>query len=272
VQSPELRRSGVSQTSSGARGGIMYAQRCVVVGIMLTTLGGCVALEDGPDRVFPVTEQVTVIRDYEGKATWPTDTTLWTTSTRNDFVTERMYAMDLEYNQYFSRLTNQMALGNSSVDIVSTALAAAGTAFASTVTKTALSAVNTVVIGTRTAVDKDILISSTIQILQSTMENSRALVRDRISGNLTCSMPKYTVWQALADLEDYYRAGTLPGALEALQAVTGSNSQKGKDSNNGQTQQHTPVVRSQGVTANGARVMALAAPPAGGSPAPQCSH
>ena len=43
----------------------MYAQRCVVVGILLTTLGGCVTIADGPERVYPVAEQITDMRAYE---------------------------------------------------------------------------------------------------------------------------------------------------------------------------------------------------------------
>jgi len=280
VRSPESTRSGVTQTSPGARGGIMFAQRCVVVGIMLTTLGGCVALEVGPDRVYPVDDQVADIRSYEADIrAYEIDhklspAVLTDVTARNNFITERMYAMDLEYSQYFSRLTNQLALGNLSLDVVNIALGAAGTAFASSVTKTALSATSTVISGARTSIDKDVLVANTIQILQSTMESSRNHIRARIEGNLQyCLVAEYTVWQAMTELEDYYRAGTIPGALEALAAAAGNNSQTSKDVKNGSTQTSTPApATGQGQTSNGAPVRTLAAAPQqqNGNTSPKC--
>ena len=71
----------------------------------------------------------------------------------------------------------------------------------------------------------------------------------------------YTVWQALSDLEDYYRAGTIPGALEALAAVAGNNAQQTKDLKNGATQNGQPVKTTMsGQTANGVNVRTLKAP------------
>jgi hypothetical protein len=261
MQSLELSSSGVSQTSSGARGGIMYAQRCVVVGIMLATLGGCVALEVGPQRAFPLDEQVALVHAYEDNAQFPPPG-LGNEAYRNEFVTARMYAMDFEYSVYFSKLTNQLQSGDLALDVATLALNTAATALVPPATKTALSASATVVGGARTAIDKDVLVSNTIQILQSQMETSRNHVRARILGNLqSCSNAQYTVWQALTDLEDYYRAGTLPGALEALAAATGNNSQQSKDLKNGTNQSSGPapsLTRSQ--TSQGAPVQTLAAP------------
>ncbi len=68
------------------------------------------------------------------------------------------------------------------------------------------------------------------------MEASRLSIRKRIMANLQLSIDKYTFWQGLSDLEDYYRAGTIAGALEALAASTGNNSQRAKNLQNGSTQ------------------------------------
>jgi hypothetical protein len=258
MQSLELSSSGVSRTSSGARGGIMYAQRCVVVGIMLATLGGCVALSDGPERVYTVNDQVSYMREN-----WPipvpTPADAASQGGRNSFVTGRMYLIDLEFNPYFARLTTQAEAGNLAGDTAIVATTFLATVLASSATKTALSAAATGLASVRTDISQDVLLSHTIQLLQLQMETSRNHIRARIQQNLqACSLTEYTVWQALSDVEDYYRAGTLSGALEALAAATGNNSQQSKDVQNGQTQTSTPTP----TTAGQAPVVTLAAPQA----------
>src|SRR5579862_4365007 len=117
----------------------MYAQRCVVVGILLTTLGGCVTIAIGPDRAYPVDEQITDIRAYEQQNGVPVQA-LTDPVARNNFITERMYAMDLEYSVYYAKLTNEAQVGNATADIIALLFSTGATAFASAATKTALAA------------------------------------------------------------------------------------------------------------------------------------
>jgi hypothetical protein len=207
----------------------------------------------GPDRVYTVEQQVAGFRSY------PTPIPVsGNIPTRNDYITEQLYLMDLEYSIYFAQLTNQTELGDLAGDLVLLGLTAGSTVSSSKAAKTALSAAATAVTGATAAIDKDILLSHTIQVLQIQMEASRSLIRDRITANLNCPYSVYTIWQGLSDLEDYYRAGTLPGALEALAAATGNSSQQAKNVKNGKTPNQTPVESShQGTTPPGGKVAAL---------------
>jgi hypothetical protein len=193
-----------------------------------------------------------------------------TTTSRNNFITERMAAIDLEYSVYYGKLTNEAQVGNASADIIALLFSTGATGFASAATKTALAAGATIANGTKTAINQDVLIANTIQILQSTMETSRTSIGSRITANLSCLPASYTVWQGLTDLEDYYRAGTLAGALEALAATTGNNAQQTKNLKNGTNPQGQLVPTVRSFTSRGAQLRALAAPPApsgGGAPA-----
>jgi len=155
-----------------------------------------------------------------------------------------MFEIDLEYQVYFSRLTNDSQLGNLAGDLALLGLTASSTLAPAIVTKTVLSATSTAVTGAKTAVDQDVLLSHTIQILQSQMETSRALIRNRILANFNIKTPPaipYNYWTALSDLEEYYSAGTIPGALEALAAATGSNAQNTKNCANGANQVSQPI-------------------------------
>jgi hypothetical protein len=171
-----------------------------------------------------------------------------------------MFAMDIEYSTYFARLTKERQLGSAAGDLALLALNATATAIPVAATKTILSATATAVTGAKTAIDQDVYVSQTIQILQSQMEASRLAIRNRIMANLQLPLAQYTGWQGLSDLEDYYRAGTVAGALESLAAATGSNSQQAKNIANGTTQTGGPVAAANvtvGVTAAGGSAPAV---------------
>jgi hypothetical protein len=242
----------------------MLAHRCVVVGIMLTALGGCVALSDGPERVITVNEQVSSVPEAAksiAAVPMPSGNESFDKPVRNYYITERMYLIDLEFNPYFARLTTQNQAGNLAADTALITTTFLTTVLASPATKTALGAAATGIAGLRTDISQDVLLTHTIQLLLQQMETSRNHVRARIEGNLqACKTSEYTVWQALTDLEDYYRAGTLPGALEALAAATGNNNQQSKDVKNGQTQTSAPTTNSQSQTSQGGAVKTAAAP------------
>lgn len=229
-------------------------KRIVAVVILSVLCAGCSNIALGPDRVYSVDEQVAYLRNQEPP--YPQ-----TAQDLNDYVTRRMFEIDLEYSVYFAKITRDSQLSSLAGDSVLLTLTALSTvAPASAVAyKTAYSAAATGVAGFKAGVDKDVLLSHTVQILQSQMETSRSSIRDRITDRLNGAMKPYTVWQAMSDLEDYYVAGTIPGALEALSAATSSNSQKGKDLKNLRTQSFRPV---SVVTKNidGARICSLAAP------------
>jgi hypothetical protein len=67
------------------------------------------------------------------------------------------------------------------------------------------------------------------------MEAQRLQIRNRIDGNMKLPAANYSAWRALTDLDDYYRAGTLAGALQSLTATTGQNAQNQKDLQNATT-------------------------------------
>lgn len=227
----------------------------LAVGWSITVCACSATTGVGPERVFSVEEQIAGLRSLQ--STGPTNET-----ERNNFIWERMFAMDLEYNTYFARLTKERQLGTIAGDLALLGLTATTTIVPVASTKTILGAVSTAVAGAKTDIDQDVYISQTIQILQSQMEASRLTVRNRIVANLALTIDKYTVWQGLSDLEDYYRAGTVAGALEALAAATGSNSQQAKNNTNGTTQNGIAVNPSgtKGTTSAGGKAQAVKAP------------
>jgi hypothetical protein len=233
-------------------------KKFVPLAFALMLNSGCSDILLGPDRVYSLQEQVAFLKSQA-----PPFVTPRTPYELNEYVTERMFEIDLEYNSYFTRLTRDSQIASVAGDGAILTLTALSTvAPASAVAyKTAYSAAATGVTGFKAAVDKDVLLSHTIQILQTQMETSRAHIRNRINSNLQAAMKTppipYTVWQALSDIEDYYRAGTLPGALESLAAAAGNYAQQAKNLNNGTTQGSLPIQTTTSVNAHGATVRTL---------------
>lgn len=230
------------------------------LGCILLCGGGCSAISLGPDRIHTVEFEAAVLTTYV-----PETIPAPSSPELLNFVTERMYEVDLEYSVYFAKLTSDYQLGSLAGDLAILGLTASSTLAPAVVTKTVLSATSTAVTGAKAAVDKDVLLTQTIQIIQNQMETSRTQIKNSILASLNSSLhsgPPYTYWEALSDLESYYRAGTLPGALEALQAATGTNAQNTKNCTTGVTQSSAPA----NCTATGGNPPAQGHAPAAGIP------
>ena len=146
-----------------------------------------------------------------------------------------MYAIDLNYSNYFEKLLKERQLGNTVLDAGLLGVTMAGTVTPGTAAKTTISAISTAFAGIKTDIDQDIYMSSTLQILMNTMEAQRLAIRNRIDANTKLSISAYTTWRAMTDTDDYYRAGTLAGALQYLSSSTGQSAQNQNNLQNGIT-------------------------------------
>ena len=149
------------------------------------------------------------------------------TALRNQIVTARIYAINANYYKFVRDLTGQQNTGNVATDWAAIGLATAGTLAASAQTKAALAALTGGIIGAKSAIDRDVFYNKTIQTIITQMEGQRKIVLSNIYAGLKKSSTDYTLFQALADLDNYYSAGTLNGALVGLTASAGSTSDDG---------------------------------------------
>lgn len=132
-----------------------------------------------------------------------------------------MYAVDLYYTEYERQLTRERQDVGFISTVASLALTSSATLFAAESTKTILAAAATGLTGVKAAYDKEILIEKTISILQQQMRTRRKEVKVRILKRLSFDTGSYPLELALIDLEAYYRAGTITGALVDVSEATG---------------------------------------------------
>jgi hypothetical protein len=138
-------------------------------------------------------------------------------NSRNKFISARLVLMNLQYIKFVRTLTGEKQLLDSASDILVLSLNLAGTSFTSKATKTAMAAIAAAVGGTKVILDKEFFFEKTLPALVAAMNAERKATLLPILRGLKLGVDEYPMEQAIADLHQYYEAGTLYGAIEAIQ-------------------------------------------------------
>ncbi|RYH29884.1 MAG: hypothetical protein EON54_22185, partial [Alcaligenaceae bacterium] len=210
-----------------------FDRRFVLLAVicLIPSLSGCVAVEGYPARLEYSAQYVSEV----GAFTSPNAILTYNTITdpvaamqyRNNIITARIFAIDANFHDFVRELTTQQNLSNIGVDWAAIGLASAGAVVGSTQTKAILAAIAAGVLGAKSSVDKDLFYNKTIAALVTIMEGQRKIVLAQIYTGLNKSSGSYTIFQALADLDSYYNAGTINGALVGLTTTAGLSSDAG---------------------------------------------
>lgn len=129
--------------------------------------------------------------------------------------------IDDQYREYRITLHHLADDGNAAADIGVLGLTTAATSPVSTAAKTILSGLGTVLGGSKTILNQDLLYKQTIEIVINQMDADRnrqfTLMLAEMNGG------KYTLEQAKDDLLAYFAAGTWDHAVTSLQSKTAAN-------------------------------------------------
>jgi hypothetical protein len=213
---------------------IRAGKLCVIALTSSLLLSGCLLERDciptgcgGPERLVPVNQELASIAAY---ADYPDVLSRYTSAgsldakkaVRNEFIFDRIYAMDVKYTTYEESLTKESQSEGFWAAVTNAALT--GTAALIPVAQTAqiLSAVAAGLTTTDQAYSKQFLYSRAVQILQSKMRAKRSTIVSQIVLRANKPVTEYPLGMAMADLEEYYRAGTLSSAFIDLQEGVGS--------------------------------------------------
>jgi hypothetical protein len=203
---------------------LAWARGICASALLIITLG-CASNGGYPDRaVDPKTELLGLNNYFE-----PQTITAYATLTgnakqlrRDEIVNGRLRAIDLNYGIFEQTLTKDVGNVNVGSDWAVLALAGAGTIVTGADTKAVLAAVSALITGAKLSVDKNIYYEKTILVILGKMTSLRRGVLVTIRKGLTHDEKEYPLEQALIDLDDYYNAGTIPGALIDVNASSGA--------------------------------------------------
>jgi hypothetical protein len=132
---------------------------------------------------------------------------------RNALIAVRIAAIDISYRLFEEQLFREGTVRNIATDWTLLGLAGAGATVASSGTQEILAGISGGLVGARAAFDKNALFDRALPSLVAKMEASRRSVEERLLNGMELDASAYGIIPALTDLEAYYNAGTLPGAI-----------------------------------------------------------
>ncbi|MBY5585080.1 hypothetical protein [Rhizobium leguminosarum] len=200
---------------------VLFFKTSVAFMLLIFLMSCSPSFKGGPDRVVTQTS----VKAYFASGFSPGQYSNYRASSgterlslRNSIVLSTMGAMDVEYTRFEQQLTSERQGVPLLATTTSLALSATSTVVGNATTKAGLAAADTFLKGTKEAYDKEVLANQTIGVLQTQMRANRSAVRSRIIRLLAQSDDAYPLELALADMEDYYSAGTITSGLIGINA------------------------------------------------------
>jgi hypothetical protein len=149
---------------------------------------------------------------------------------RNQILTELIYLVDANYYSFENRFYGSQATTNLAGDAANLGLTAAGTVVGASDLKTILSATATGLTGFKASVDKNFFDQQSRAAIVTKMRALRATERATIEdeNHMKAGVSEYSLESGIADVNAYYDAGTVVGALQSIAQTSSSESDQAK--------------------------------------------
>jgi hypothetical protein len=187
-------------------------------------LCGCATFQGGmPDLPFSIEDDLGYAKErLKADASVKTYYDKPSEESRNKYITARLVIINVEYLKFIKTMSAEEEQIHSATDILRLSMDAAASVFNPASTKTILSSLSAVTGGARLSIDKNAYYEKTMSALISSMNAQRKDVLLRIVKGMGLDLNGYPITQAMADMDDYILAGTLPGAIAAIQKDAGA--------------------------------------------------
>jgi len=187
--------------------------------IALLTSGCLASIDGGPPRLFSIAEESAVarVRLADGENAYYARTAQ-TVLVRNEIITGRMRAADSYYYEFEAGLIRERQQLGFLSSIVSIGLSGAVPLVYAEGTKNILGAASSGLQGATKAFSDEVLFQKTVQVLATQMRARRdAVAAEMIKKMKTLTLEDYPLSMALGDVDEYYAAGSIAGALIEIQ-------------------------------------------------------
>jgi hypothetical protein len=193
-------------------------------------LSGCAALSGFPERATDPIQDLDQLKSYiDAKAiTTCLNDKPPTVDCRNKVITARMHATDIRFSEFEESLFKRTREAGFGATLVTLGLTS-GAAGAGGITSQVLSGIAAFIIGAREAFQKEVLAERTVVAIHTAMRANRARVALRLRTGLTQSIDQYPLALGLSDLNDYYNAGTVLGALIGITETVGVEARRAEE-------------------------------------------
>jgi len=152
----------------------------------------------------------------DGTETTITPKTCDKTKCRNKIIGELIVFIDLQYNQFRADLYFSNVSTGFVSDLAGIGLGTAGALSPTIAAKNTLAVLTAGISGARVSYSKEVMFDQTMPAYINQMDNDRKKMMDAFKTNTALPYDKYPLSQALTDVNAYFLAGTLPGAIYSL--------------------------------------------------------
>ena len=188
-------------------------------------IGGCASLSGIPERAASVETELAALAGYFSPDVMTTYDGLSGDSEkkayRDKVIAARIRAIDLNFNQFAQNISAENKKLNIGTDATVLLLGAAGAVSTVTSTQAILAATSATVTGVKTSIDKNAYFDATLAALLSQMQANRKKVLVNLYAGMQMADNAYPLMRALVDLEDYFQAGTIIGAVNEISKEAG---------------------------------------------------
>jgi len=195
----------------------------VLAALAMTFPGGCGKhLAGRPKRIQLIenktpTEFEKTLIDLEDQYDKPGADAQARRNIRDKYARKMIAVVDKRYNDFLDDLISQRKGFDASTDITAISLDTASVLFTPTTTKSILAGLAALTTAGKTVVSKVYFYEQTLPALVSQMEADRQAVLADIVEGLSAGVDIYPLHQTLRDLNRYYTAGTIDGAVTGIQ-------------------------------------------------------
>lgn len=213
----------------------------VLLSVSLLLAAGCASQRGFPDRSASLSCKTAHTAECELKAvieayfephtdvfkTYASkETDLEKRSYRDEVAYSRMRAYDLQFALFQEAIYKEAVGSNLWLDIAGVVVGGAGAAVTSTDGSRILSALSGGLSGARTSINKNLYYERTMPALMATMVADREQVKAEIIQYLDLPVTAYPLARAMVDLERYFNAGSIPGAVANISKEAGKSAQQ----------------------------------------------
>lgn len=149
-----------------------------------------------------------------------------TTTDRNRFINARLISLDINYHAFVNNLSVERQNADAAVQVAQIAMGVAGVSTAAARTKTNLAAAAAALTGVKAIVDKEYYFNKSVPALLAMMNAQRSAVLKKIKTSMNDLVEQYDARAAMDDLAAYQRAGTLIGAISAVETIANALEEK----------------------------------------------
>lgn len=148
---------------------------------------------------------------------------------RNNIVSARLQIIDMNYHRFVQALHLHRNSRSVLLETIGLGLTAAASVVGGQAAIQALAVSATGVGGLNATLDAELYYAQTLPAIISQMEADRNRIRERIVESLSTDDSDYPLFLAFSDLDSYYRAGSVHGAIVGLTRSTGNELQTVND-------------------------------------------